>query len=330
MEITNIFTKCNLKISNRGKYLKIVTKSQFPELKILYIYIGENIRGKMDWFTNMFAPITERTNISPTVNGYYQSVLRYTYSPPLYNFTGGSTHNHGWNFFQNNNWYGSVFEFKGPGSNLSYEENSNTTQNIYNFTGKGKMRDITASQPTDTEGTTNTNLKAGAKSGPAAVSDKDFAKSIALNAEKYLGYNENDGSFRRFSNSSEWCADFVTYVVKETYKNQGKPVPAGFGSWRCENLKQWAIDNDKFLFTAGKPNQRELIKNRVKPGDIVIMREMVGGKLASHTGIVRYVDKETGNYQTIEGNVTENSNDKVIRMNHKYNDPEVSGFIQLT
>jgi hypothetical protein len=278
----------------------------------------------MNWFTNMFAPITERTNISPTVNGYYQRFMRY-YNPPLYNFTGKSTQNHGWNYFQNNNWPGSVFEFKGTGNN-SYYSGYNPTQ-VYYFTGKGRIQNAAAPQITSTEGI-STKSKAAAASKPAespATANKEFAKSIALNAEKYLGYNENDGSFRIFSDSTEWCADFVTYVVKEAYKNQGKAVPSGFGSWRCENLKRWAISNNNFLYTAGKPNQQELIKTQVKPGDIVIMRE----NGASHTGIVRYVDPETGNYQTIEGNVTENGVDKVIRIDHKYNDPNVSGFIQL-
>lgn len=284
----------------------------------------------MDWFTNMFAPITERTNISPTVNGYYQRFLRYNFNPPLYNFTGGSEYNHGWNFFQNNNWSGSVFEFKGQGNNSLRYDSNNTPQQTYNFTGTGKIEDLSKPHTTGKEGTTIPIDFTGANVNSSAATDRDFAKSIALNAEKYLDYNENDGSFRKFSDSTEWCADFVTYVVKEAYTKQGKQIPAGFGSWRCENLKQWAIDNNKFLSTAGKPNQKELIKTQVKPGDIVIMREFVNGEQASHTGIVRYVDKETGNYQTIEGNVTENGNDKVVRMNHRFNDPEVSGFIQLT
>lgn len=286
----------------------------------------------MDWFTNMYSPITERTNITPTLeaynNAWYNSAFQAVMGMPQYNFTGGQTQNYGWNYFQNNNWNGSIFGFD-TSANQNYNPFS-LFKSQYNFTGSGRIdgtsnRVSTPVKPNKTNAASQQQQKPKV-TRPNTATANNFAKSIASTAEQYVGYNESDGSFRKFTNDPEWCADFVTYVVKEAYRKQGKLPPPGFGSWRCENLKQWAISNNKFLFTANKANQQDLIKTKVKPGDIVIMREHG----ASHTGIVRYVDRETGNYQTIEGNVTaQNGIDYVLKMNHRYNDPEVSGFIQL-
>jgi hypothetical protein len=102
---------------------------------------------------------------------------------------------------------------------------------------------------------------------------------------------------------------------------------------------QWGIKNGKFLKTAKKADRTELIKTKVKPGDVVIMREFLplkpGQKTpeqASHTGIVVDVNRETGEYTTIEGNVSSDrdSYDKVREISHNPDDPRVSGFIQLS
>ena len=191
-------------------------------------------------------------------------------------------------------------------------------------------------------GTISTRITSGEKPDKSAVTsaqvpiqtppktnhaeDIKFAKSIADNAENYIGYNEKDGTFRKFSTSPEWCADFVTYVVKESYAKQGKTVPSGFGSWRCENLKQWAIKNNKFLQTARQNNKAQIIAQNVKPGDILILRE----NGASHTGIVKSVNSKTGEFTTIEGNLkTASGIDCVERNNYSPYDNEISGFIQL-
>ena len=177
-----------------------------------------------------------------------------------------------------------------------------------------------------TQATPSTNVTSFNRTVKDLKADSKFAKSIVDNAENYIGYNEKDGSFRKFSNSTEWCADFVTYVVKEAYQKSGRTLPAGFGSWRCENLKQWAISNNKFLQTAGKEDKASVIAQQVKPGDILILRE----NGASHTGIVKTINKSTGEFTTIEGNVTnKNGIDSVVRNNYNPNDPEISGFIQL-
>ena len=91
----------------------------------------------MDWFTNMFTPINERTDISPLVYAYRYRNAGCMYTPPLYNFTGGSTYNNGWNYFQNNNWRGSIFGFDAVSNLPKSNEKSNPLNGciIVNFIG---------------------------------------------------------------------------------------------------------------------------------------------------------------------------------------------------
>lgn len=282
----------------------------------------------MDWFTNMYSPITERTDIS----GIYAAYDRFNYNVamqsvigmgPVYNFSKGQTNQTTYN---GNIFGGSIFGSDNiinfGGQNMSNPIFSPLGQ-TYNFTGSG-VNGVTRTNNSTPVSTPTTSSPPAVT--PVTQSSKAFSQKIADNAQKYLGFNEADGSFRRFSNDKEWCADFVTYVVRETYKSQGLNPPSGFGSWRCENLKKWAIKNNKFLFTAGKANKQDIIKSHVKPGDIVIMRE----NGASHTGIVKSVDRKTGDYVTIEGNVkTQKGIDMVVSVNHSPYESDVSGFIQL-
>ncbi len=283
----------------------------------------------MNWFVNMYSPITERTDITGTLMAYdnYQyNCASMSFGGPVYNFSKGqNTNNSFMNYAYNVNPYDASASIFG---NLTLGGQNNSAYSplgqIYNFTGRGGGNGVSRTSRTSTVSSpTRSNTPSRT---PADNSAKVFAQKIASNAEKYVGYNELDGSFRRFSNDKEWCADFVTYVVKETYLQQGKTPPAGFGSWRCENLKRWAIKNNKFLYTAGQTNKQDIIKNNVKPGDIVIMRE----NGASHTGIVKSVDRKTGEYVTIEGNVRTPKNiDAVVPVNHSPFETDVSGFIQL-
>lgn len=156
------------------------------------------------------------------------------------------------------------------------------------------------------------------------------------NAKKYLGYNETDGSSKKFSESGEWCADFVAYVVKESYEQRGQKAPAGLiemkpgrNNRRVEDMKQWAIDNNKFLRTSDKKNKAKVIAENVKSGDILILRE----NGASHIGFVTKVN-EDGTFETIEGNRTiqkeDGTNfDRVARARYSPDYSEISGFIQL-
>ena len=159
------------------------------------------------------------------------------------------------------------------------------------------------------------------------VSDEDLHKSFLETVDKYKDCNEADGSSYKFCinegcterNKGEWCADFVTYVVKETYSNYELEGPKGFGSHDVGEMKNWAERSGYFLNIANKQNKANIIANKVKPGDIVILNEN-----ASHTGFVTKVYSD-GSFSAIEGN----RNDKVDTASYNPNDTRISGFIQL-
>ena len=73
----------------------------------------------------------------------------------------------------------------------------------------------------------------------------NMGTDIVSTAKQYLGFKESDSSFKLFTGGANhaWCADFVTYVVKEAYKDNGKKAPSGFGSSSVEGLRQWGKNN---------------------------------------------------------------------------------------
>lgn len=136
--------------------------------------------------------------------------------------------------------------------------------------------------------------------------------AIVDTAMKYLGYKESNGSYLKFTQGrvEAWCADFVTYVVKETL---GSDTPAGFGSAAVSGLRDW-----------GKANGRYISRSQwsqVKPGDIMIQKE----NGASHTGIVTKVDPD-GTIHTIEGNTSDMVAERTYKPGSSgYN--KISGFV---
>lgn len=159
----------------------------------------------------------------------------------------------------------------------------------------------------------------------------DLRKDFITTALKYSNCNEADGSQHKFCINNtckyedpydqEWCTDFVTYVVKEAYRKNGKTVPAGFGNHDVRTLKNWAINNNYFIRTSNKSQKGNYIANNIRPGDIIILNE----NGASHTGFVTHVGRN-GTIHTIEGN----RDDKVSRYVYSPNYPDISGFIRLT
>lgn len=289
---------------------------------------------------NLWAPISYNTNVNPFIFNYLTGAAQgfsfgsmwntnpfsgglFNYSP-MYNFgnlynpfagnifnSGGFNNFGGFNYF--NNFNNSVF------STLSNGNFIGPNANIFKI-GESKPT-------TETKKSEKTEIKQTEKVQPQKqVKEQKPSKSnyigaaLAKNASKYMGYNEDDGSFRKFSDSPEWCADFVTYVVRETYKEKGVEVPSGFGNHRTELLKQWSIDNYKFFNIANKSNRGKLIAENVKPGDIMILRE----NGASHTGFVTKVNPD-GTFETVEGN----RSDKVGTGKYSPNYSDLSGFIQL-
>lgn len=162
--------------------------------------------------------------------------------------------------------------------------------------------------------------KNGIKSAVRFVGN--LGKDIVSVAKKYLGMNEKDGSYKLFTNgrTEAWCADFVTYVVKETCQQTGKSLPAGFGSPSVSGLRDWGIKNNCYLETASTSNKVDTIKNNVKAGDIIIFKEH--GR--SHTGVVKEILAD-GTIKTIEGNTS----DKVGERSYSANDRTISGFVQV-
>lgn len=150
----------------------------------------------------------------------------------------------------------------------------------------------------------------------------NLGKDVVSVAKNYLGMNEKDGSYKLFTNgrTEAWCADFVTYVVKETCQKTGKSLPAGFGSRSVSGLRDWGIRNNCYLETASVSNKVDTIKNNVKPGDIIIFKE--NGR--SHTGIFKEMLAD-GTIKTIEGNTS----DKVAERSYSANDRTISGFVQV-
>lgn len=135
-------------------------------------------------------------------------------------------------------------------------------------------------------------------------------------AKKYLGMNESDGSYLQFTEGrvEAWCADFVTYVVKEA---MGEDTPEGFGSPSVATLRAWGENNGRYHDISDWQN--------IKPGDVMI-QERNG---ASHTGIITSVDPD-GTIHTIEGNTS----DMVAERTYNPNDPNsrynvISGFISM-
>ena len=163
-------------------------------------------------------------------------------------------------------------------------------------------------------------------------SSNSISSEFVKTAKKYSDCSEFDGSHRKFCVNStcksedpldkEWCTDFVTYVVKESYRKQGKIIPSGFGNHDVRTLKNWAINNGYFIRTSDKAKKGTFIAENIKPGDIIILNE----NDASHTGFVTEIDKDTGVIHTIEGNRDE----RVKEHSYSPDYSDLSGFIRLT
>lgn len=181
-----------------------------------------------------------------------------------------------------NNPFGGWFNFSLPKLNFSDIWNSITTTSS-NFYNSGKE--------------TVSNIKTNVK---------DFASRIVSGARKYLGYNEKDGSYKKFTNgrTEAWCADFATFVAREN----GSNIPNFSG---VSQILDWGRKNNKFSTTA-------------KAGDIVIFKgKNRNGKQVSHTGIVSKV--ENGKVYTIEGNTS----DKVAERSYSLSDSRITGYVSV-
>lgn len=163
---------------------------------------------------------------------------------------------------------------------------------------------------------------------PLSEGIKNTHNAIISTASKYMGYNENDDSYKKFTNgrTEAWCADFVSTVVKETYKNEGKQLPAGFGSASVQGLQSWAKDNKSYLDTSGMntSQKQDFIKKSVNVGDVIVWKQ----NGASHVAFVGEIGKD-GTITTVEGNWSNKVTSREVKLNGKYGVENISGFISL-
>ena len=224
--------------------------------------------------------------------------------------------------------YGNFINFMGSSSatpTSSTEVSNNKTTAVNTPTSSNKLTEVSQKSEIVNNKVTKT---VGKKETPKMSLGEEFLKT----AEKYRNVNEEDGSQIKFcvnegcfpGNYGEWCTDFVSYVVKESYRNQNRPIPQRFGTHDVEELKLWAQSHNsdaKFLRTSNIAKKGEFIKQNIKPGDIFILNE----NGASHTGFVSRVNDD-GSFITIEGN----RDDMVKSYTYSPDFDQLSGFIRLT
>lgn len=204
------------------------------------------------------------------------------------------------------------------------EKTTTSTKNVPSHSIQQKT--VTNPQKSTPQKTTHTSQN----QTKSSVSQKELASSFIQTALKYFNCNEKNGTHHMFCvNPSckaedpydqEWCTDFVTYVVKESYRNYGKKAPAGFGEHDVERMKKWAIRNDCFIRTSNIGQKGRFIAQNIKKGDIIVLNE----NNSSHIGFVTNVD-DNGIIRTIEGN----RDDKVSRYSYSPDNSDISGFIRL-
>ena len=265
---------------------------------------------------NYFMGNTQGFNIYNNLNSNFIPFNIYSnYSPWQFNNTYGGNFNIFTtpNIYYNNN---DKFRYNGPYINIFKIGRTETSQPTNKKEAINTDKTSTQTSTKDPNKTSDQTLPEAQKTSKSNY----MGTTLAKNAKQYLGYNETDGSYRKFSDSGEWCADFVSYVVKETYQNKGLTPPAGFGNHRVEELKQWGIKNNKYFSLVDKDNKANEIKNNINIGDILILRE----NGASHTGFISRINPD-GSFEAIEGN----RSDQVAIGRYKPDNPEISGFIKL-
>jgi len=289
-------------------------------------------------------PITYNTDLNPILSHYYMGFCGGncpSYASlfnPAWVYKGGiGMGNPYFSGYQCNNFYPNIFALNYTSQPLFYGGYNNP------YLSFGSMNAIQYYSPVQTYSRTQipTNYNTNPIEKPKAAnittnssklnSSNNLGSEFVKTAKKYSDCSEFDGSHRKFCVNStckiedpldqEWCTDFVTYVVKESYKKQGKNVPSGFGNHDVRTLKNWAINNGYFIKTSDKSKKGTYIAENIKPGDIFILNE----NDASHTGFVTKIDKDTGVIHTIEGN-----RDEMVK-EHSYSPdyPDLSGFIRL-
>lgn len=151
-------------------------------------------------------------------------------------------------------------------------------------------------------------------------SNNSIRLQLADKAKSYVGRVNSDREGNRLfsaGKSQAWCADFVSYNIKQTY---GSNLPSSFKHFSSvSDLRNWGEQNNCYKKVPSN-NKASFIANNVKVGDIMI--EQNSGK--SHTGIVTKVNSD-GSFEVVEGNCS----NKVAIQKYKANSATLSGFISM-
>jgi hypothetical protein len=132
--------------------------------------------------------------------------------------------------------------------------------------------------------------------------------------EFLAGANEQNGGYKKYSDGADepWCADFVSWVLKEA----GTPFTGGVsGGWRIPG-----VDSVQAYFQQNNAYNAARTGYVPKPGDIVIFNEGVG-PYPSHVNIV--ISVEGKKITTIGGN---ESNQIKKAVQEDYDGPGITGF----
>lgn len=160
------------------------------------------------------------------------------------------------------------------------------------------------------------------------LSSDEFGSKIVETALKYLGDSESNGRYKKFSTGSYgWCADFVSYVVKEVCKDGGmsssavKDVAKHLGA-SPQKLSNRNSGNYYNIRNMSSSELQEFARTKLQPGMAFICKG--SGASGQHTGFVASVDYENGTITTVEGN----SNNMVRQRTRKISD--LYGFVDFS
>lgn len=297
---------------------------------------------------NIWQPISYNTDLNSILSHYYMgfcggncSAYASLFNPPwVYNNGIGVGNPYFQDMYQCGNYYPNIFAlnyynpymyYGGGGGSVLYPALTTTSSSSSPSPSKTTTsKSSTVAKPQSTH--ISNPVKKTVTNNAINRKEVSLGQEFVNVARKYGNCSELNGTHHKFCVNStckaedpfdqEWCTDFVTYVVKEAYRNKGKTPPAGFGHHDVETLKNWAISSNSFIRTSNKSAKGSYIANNIKAGDIMIINE----NGASHTGFVTKIDKNTGVIHTIEGN----RDDMVKEYKYSPNYPDLSGFIRLT
>ncbi len=126
----------------------------------------------------------------------------------------------------------------------------------------------------------------------------DLGDDIVEFAEKFLGYNEGDGSADKFlkgssSSAIPWCAAYVEYIMENNSSSDQ------VADWYKNVDNQWYCPT---VYSHAKQNNAIISGDQAQKGDIVLFDWQANGSDKDHIGI--FCGVENGKAVVIEGNTS--------------------------